>query len=160
MTLDDDALPEWSKAKLADYSALNATPEPWPSAKRTMETHFGYPQNGGYVAWGPFVVEGVSDEPYMSAMFLLGNPLTPSGDRVVGLGDDRVTLQLVKGRILPLPDGNGVTWTSPLPPGQEGVKTITVRAIRKGDGPLLGLSESASVQEVLAEAFKRMDTEE
>lgn len=150
----DDELPEWSKAKISDYAALNATPEPWPAAKMRMETEFGYP--GGYVAWGPFVVEGLpafNGKPIIQAMLMVGNAIS-GGAPAIAFGDDRPHFILVKGRVLPLEDGSGVTLTS------TDDDKITLRAIKAGDGPIVGLPPTATVKDMLATLLGGVEDDE
>lgn len=154
MKMIDDELPEWSKAKLSDYATLNATPTPWPDAELRMQVEFGY--SGGYVAWGPFVVEGLealAGKPIIQAMLMVGNAVS-GGLPTMVFGDDRPHFSLVKGRVMALEDGSGVTWTS------TDNEKITVRSIQNGDGPLIGLPPTATVKEIVSKLLRGLEDDE
>jgi len=157
MIYSDDNLPEWSKARMSDYAVLNATTEPWPIAKADIERDFGYPTNGGYVAWGPFVVEGIpalDGMAMITSMLLVGNPFTADQTPVMAFGGDRLHFSQVKGRVQALPDGDGVTWATP-----DGA-TIIVRSIRKSDAQLAGVPDSVTVEEIVAKVLDGIGDDE
>lgn len=139
--LTEDAIPEWSKAKLKDYQVLNAS-KPWGEIERRIS--YGIQ----YAAWGPFVVEGISaiGDPLISAGLIFGDPIGSNNqDRLLTFGISPLRSYPVKGRVMPREEGDGITWTTTQPNEHQ----LVIRAIRVGDGPLAALPESASVKQIV-----------